>query len=97
MPYVLFFWLKITLPSRIIPHVILCLLLSIWLLSWTKNEGTEPITTYENSNQPTYSDGFITDLARNYKTIDEFDLKLKKQGVEMPDYFVRHMTHAWFV
>jgi ATP-dependent RNA helicase DHX8/PRP22 len=32
---------------------------------------------------------FITDLGRNCETVDEFDAKLKENGAEMPDYFVR--------
>lgn len=32
---------------------------------------------------------FITDLGRNCETVDEFDSKLKENGAEMPDYFVR--------
>ncbi|ONI21642.1 hypothetical protein PRUPE_2G077900 [Prunus persica] len=32
---------------------------------------------------------FITELGRKCETVDEFDTKLKKNGAEMPDYFVR--------
>lgn len=32
---------------------------------------------------------FITELGRKSETVDEFDAKLKKNGAEMPDYFVR--------
>ncbi|KAB5524210.1 hypothetical protein DKX38_021959 [Salix brachista] len=32
---------------------------------------------------------FITDLGRSCETVDEFDAKLKENGAEMPDYFVR--------
>ncbi|CAH9083902.1 unnamed protein product [Cuscuta europaea] len=32
---------------------------------------------------------FITDMGRNCETVEEFDLKLKESGAEMPDYFVR--------
>ncbi|XP_058095795.1 probable pre-mRNA-splicing factor ATP-dependent RNA helicase DEAH5 [Magnolia sinica] len=32
---------------------------------------------------------FITDLGRRSETVDEFDAKLKENGAEMPDYFVR--------
>ncbi|XP_068665456.1 probable pre-mRNA-splicing factor ATP-dependent RNA helicase DEAH5 [Aristolochia californica] len=32
---------------------------------------------------------FITDLGRESETVDEFDAKLKDNGAEMPDYFVR--------
>ncbi|KAI4331175.1 hypothetical protein MLD38_029385 [Melastoma candidum] len=32
---------------------------------------------------------FITELGRNCETVDEFDAKLKENGAEMPDYFVR--------
>ncbi|KAA8523258.1 hypothetical protein F0562_009681 [Nyssa sinensis] len=32
---------------------------------------------------------FITDMGRNCETVDEFDAKLKENGAEMPDYFVR--------
>lgn len=32
---------------------------------------------------------FITEMGRNCETEDEFDLKLKENGAEMPDYFVR--------
>ncbi|KAG8654420.1 probable pre-mRNA-splicing factor ATP-dependent RNA helicase DEAH5 [Manihot esculenta] len=32
---------------------------------------------------------FITELGRNCETVDEFDSKLKENGAEMPDYFVR--------
>ncbi|EYU27319.1 hypothetical protein ABFS82_10G087300 [Erythranthe guttata] len=32
---------------------------------------------------------FITDMGQNCETVDEFDAKLKENGAEMPDYFVR--------
>ncbi|KAK4391805.1 putative pre-splicing factor ATP-dependent RNA helicase DEAH5 [Sesamum angolense] len=32
---------------------------------------------------------FITEVGRNCQTVDEFDAKLKENGAEMPDYFVR--------
>ncbi|KAI3442518.1 RNA helicase [Psidium guajava] len=32
---------------------------------------------------------FITELGRKCETVDEFDAKLKENGAEMPDYFVR--------
>ncbi|KAJ9167016.1 hypothetical protein P3X46_021700 [Hevea brasiliensis] len=32
---------------------------------------------------------FITEFGRNCETVDEFDSKLKENGAEMPDYFVR--------
>ncbi|KAK6919290.1 Helicase, C-terminal [Dillenia turbinata] len=32
---------------------------------------------------------FITDLGHKSETVDEFDVKLKENGAEMPDYFVR--------
>ncbi|KAK6151958.1 hypothetical protein DH2020_014593 [Rehmannia glutinosa] len=32
---------------------------------------------------------FITELGRNCQTVEEFDAKLKENGAEMPDYFVR--------
>ncbi|XP_072977780.1 probable pre-mRNA-splicing factor ATP-dependent RNA helicase DEAH5 [Typha angustifolia] len=32
---------------------------------------------------------FITELGRDSETVDEFDAKLKANGAEMPDYFVR--------
>ncbi|GFP84485.1 probable pre-mRNA-splicing factor ATP-dependent RNA helicase [Phtheirospermum japonicum] len=32
---------------------------------------------------------FITEMGRNCETVDEFDSKLKENGAEMPDYFVR--------
>ncbi|KAJ0799665.1 putative RNA helicase [Helianthus annuus] len=32
---------------------------------------------------------FITELGRKCETVDEFDTKLKENGAEMPDYFVR--------
>ncbi|XP_059633114.1 probable pre-mRNA-splicing factor ATP-dependent RNA helicase DEAH5 [Cornus florida] len=32
---------------------------------------------------------FITDMGRTCETVDEFDAKLKENGAEMPDYFVR--------
>ncbi|KAL0315775.1 UNVERIFIED_CONTAM: putative pre-splicing factor ATP-dependent RNA helicase DEAH5 [Sesamum radiatum] len=32
---------------------------------------------------------FITEVGRNCQTVDEFDAKLKDNGAEMPDYFVR--------
>ncbi|KDP36699.1 hypothetical protein JCGZ_07990 [Jatropha curcas] len=32
---------------------------------------------------------FITELGRNCESVDEFDSKLKENGAEMPDYFVR--------
>lgn len=32
---------------------------------------------------------FITEMGRNCETVEEFDDKLKKNGAEMPDYFVR--------
>ncbi|KAM7515656.1 hypothetical protein LguiA_005239 [Lonicera macranthoides] len=32
---------------------------------------------------------FITELGRNCQNVDEFDAKLKENGAEMPDYFVR--------
>ncbi|XP_021715101.1 probable pre-mRNA-splicing factor ATP-dependent RNA helicase DEAH5 [Chenopodium quinoa] len=32
---------------------------------------------------------FITDLGHNCETVDEFDSELKKNGAEMPDYFVK--------
>ena len=32
---------------------------------------------------------FITELGRSCETVDEFDAKLKENGAEMPDYFVR--------
>ncbi|XP_041021347.1 probable pre-mRNA-splicing factor ATP-dependent RNA helicase DEAH5 [Juglans microcarpa x Juglans regia] len=32
---------------------------------------------------------FITELGRDCETVDEFDAKLKENGAEMPDYFVR--------
>ncbi|KAI5568580.1 hypothetical protein BDE02_12G023500 [Populus trichocarpa] len=32
---------------------------------------------------------FITELGRSCDTVDEFDAKLKENGAEMPDYFVR--------
>ncbi|KAG6428601.1 hypothetical protein SASPL_112853 [Salvia splendens] len=32
---------------------------------------------------------FITEMGRNCETVDEFDVKLKENGAEMPDYFVR--------
>ncbi|KAG6431691.1 hypothetical protein SASPL_109773 [Salvia splendens] len=32
---------------------------------------------------------FITEMGRNCETVDEFDAKLKENGAEMPDYFVR--------
>ncbi|GMH18081.1 hypothetical protein Nepgr_019922 [Nepenthes gracilis] len=32
---------------------------------------------------------FITEMGRNCQTVDEFDAKLKENGAEMPDYFVR--------
>ena len=41
------------------------------------------------SNPPTLIN--LSKLAQTYETFDEFDLKLKEQGVEMFDYFV------WFV
>uniref|UniRef100_A0A1J3JZS7 RNA helicase n=2 Tax=Noccaea caerulescens TaxID=107243 RepID=A0A1J3JZS7_NOCCA len=34
---------------------------------------------------------FIIELGRNSETVDEFDKKLKKEGAEMPDYFVRSL------
>lgn len=64
-------------------YTILYFALSCLFGCWAgrKTKSHEPITTHENSDQPTHSDRFISDLARNYKTVDEFDLKLKKQGV----------------
>ncbi|OMO53132.1 hypothetical protein CCACVL1_28867 [Corchorus capsularis] len=32
---------------------------------------------------------FITDMGRDCQTVDEFDAKLKENGAEFPDYFVR--------
>ncbi|KAJ9551286.1 hypothetical protein OSB04_015331 [Centaurea solstitialis] len=32
---------------------------------------------------------FITEIGRKCETVDEFDRKLKENGAEMPDYFVR--------
>ncbi|PPD85217.1 hypothetical protein GOBAR_DD17877 [Gossypium barbadense] len=32
---------------------------------------------------------FITDMGRHSNTVDEFDAKLKENGAELPDYFVR--------
>ncbi|KAI7727176.1 hypothetical protein M8C21_026989, partial [Ambrosia artemisiifolia] len=32
---------------------------------------------------------FITEIGRKCETVDEFDIKLKENGAEMPDYFVR--------
>ncbi|KAL1547772.1 RNA helicase [Salvia divinorum] len=32
---------------------------------------------------------FITEMGRNCEKVDEFDVKLKENGAEMPDYFVR--------
>lgn len=32
---------------------------------------------------------FITDMGQKCETVDEFDSKLKENGAEMPDYFVR--------
>lgn len=32
---------------------------------------------------------FITDMGRKCETVDDFDSKLKENGAEMPDYFVR--------
>ncbi|KAF5462100.1 hypothetical protein F2P56_018139, partial [Juglans regia] len=32
---------------------------------------------------------FITELGRDCEIVDEFDAKLKENGAEMPDYFVR--------
>ncbi|KAL2534297.1 putative pre-mRNA-splicing factor ATP-dependent RNA helicase [Abeliophyllum distichum] len=32
---------------------------------------------------------FITEMGRKCETVDDFDAKLKKNGAEMPDYFVR--------
>ncbi|XP_028752663.1 probable pre-mRNA-splicing factor ATP-dependent RNA helicase DEAH5 [Neltuma alba] len=32
---------------------------------------------------------FITELGRNSENVEEFDAKLKENGAEMPDYFVR--------
>ncbi|XP_011005446.1 PREDICTED: probable pre-mRNA-splicing factor ATP-dependent RNA helicase [Populus euphratica] len=32
---------------------------------------------------------FITELGRSCETVDDFDAKLKENGAEMPDYFVR--------
>lgn len=32
---------------------------------------------------------FITEIGRNCENVDEFDAKLKENGAEMPDYFVR--------
>ncbi|KAK9905350.1 hypothetical protein M0R45_000285 [Rubus argutus] len=32
---------------------------------------------------------FITEMGRNCGSVDEFDAKLKENGAEMPDYFVR--------
>uniref|UniRef100_A0A7C8ZHG2 RNA helicase n=1 Tax=Opuntia streptacantha TaxID=393608 RepID=A0A7C8ZHG2_OPUST len=32
---------------------------------------------------------FITELGRKCHSVDEFDAKLKENGAEMPDYFVR--------
>lgn len=32
---------------------------------------------------------FITEMGRKCETVDEFDAKLKENGAEMPDYFVR--------
>ncbi|KAI3710655.1 hypothetical protein L2E82_40444 [Cichorium intybus] len=32
---------------------------------------------------------FLTDIGRKCETVDEFDSKLKENGAEMPDYFVR--------
>ncbi|KAL0308483.1 UNVERIFIED_CONTAM: putative pre-splicing factor ATP-dependent RNA helicase DEAH5 [Sesamum radiatum] len=32
---------------------------------------------------------FITEMGRNCEKVDEFDAKLKENGAEMPDYFVR--------
>lgn len=32
---------------------------------------------------------FITEIGRNCETVDEFDGKLKENGAEMPDYFVK--------
>ncbi|GER51430.1 ATP-dependent RNA helicase [Striga asiatica] len=32
---------------------------------------------------------FITEMGRNCENVDEFDAKLKENGAEMPDYFVR--------
>ncbi|CAL9248573.1 unnamed protein product [Arabidopsis halleri] len=34
---------------------------------------------------------FIIDLGRHSETVDEFDKKLKEEGAEMPDYFVRSL------
>ncbi|EOA15006.1 hypothetical protein CARUB_v10028356mg [Capsella rubella] len=34
---------------------------------------------------------FIIDLGRHSETVDEFDNKLKDEGAEMPDYFVRSL------
>ncbi|KAK4415693.1 putative pre-splicing factor ATP-dependent RNA helicase DEAH5 [Sesamum alatum] len=32
---------------------------------------------------------FITEMGRSCETVDEFDVRLKENGAEMPDYFVR--------
>lgn len=32
---------------------------------------------------------FITELGRSSENVEEFDVKLKENGAEMPDYFVR--------
>ncbi|XP_038890443.1 probable pre-mRNA-splicing factor ATP-dependent RNA helicase DEAH5 [Benincasa hispida] len=34
---------------------------------------------------------FITEMGRSCETVDEFDAKLKENGAEMPDYFVRSL------
>ncbi|CAH2045361.1 unnamed protein product [Thlaspi arvense] len=40
---------------------------------------------------PKYLAEFIIDIGRNTETVDEFDKKLKENGAEMPDYFVRSL------
>ncbi|GJX91829.1 probable pre-mRNA-splicing factor ATP-dependent RNA helicase DEAH5 [Tanacetum coccineum] len=37
---------------------------------------------------------FITDLGRKCLTVDEFDKKLKKNGADLPDYFVRTLLNV---
>uniref|UniRef100_A0A2N9IUA8 Uncharacterized protein n=1 Tax=Fagus sylvatica TaxID=28930 RepID=A0A2N9IUA8_FAGSY len=37
---------------------------------------------------PGFGDKVLAELGINYETVDEFDAKLKENGVGMPDYFV---------
>ena len=58
-------------------------------LQWKTKVWRSSNTYHLSPRSVGFGDKVLAELGINYETVDEFDAKLKENGVGMPDYFVR--------